>query len=155
MERIDYMKAAIENDREMYDAMETDAYFWAAFGEPARDRAARDFVTLYAGRVAEFLPWLEPSAEEIREGYREAVERFAAESLPVLLRVRSGSAIYWSMAEGLYLVCEGSEYGVGQIEIVCKADSIREALVTCDSRAGFCRPMEEYPERLYSHILTA
>lgn len=155
MERIDYVRAAIENDQEMYDAMETDAYYWAVSDEPARDRAARDFVTLYAGRVAEFLPWLEPSAEEIREGYREAVEMFAAESLPVLLRVRSGSAIYWDMAEGLYLVCERSAYGVGWIEIVRKADSLNEALIACDIRAGFCRPMEEYPERLYSHILTA
>lgn len=147
MERIDYVKCAIANDREMYEHAKTDARSWATFGEAARALAANDFSMLYGKRVGECFPWLRPSGDEIREGYREAVGKIVEDELPELVMVRSGSAIYWDAAKGRYLVCQRDDCGDG-LEVVQFAETAREALLIADDRAGFCRPVEDAPEHL-------
>lgn len=148
MKRIDYVKAAILNDRGMYDEAMTDAYFWRGAGLNYQMKAAEDFETLHGSEVASMFPWLLPTSEELRGGYLLAVNELADESFPELMGCRSGSAIYWDPAEGVYLIAEGANYGPDHVQVTNCAETLEAAIRICDDRAGICTPVNDAPKTL-------
>lgn len=82
-ERRDYIEAAIMNDREMYQVVECDAYFWSKLGDYGKCQAAADFVTLYAEKVNEMFPWAHFMNDEIMSVYVDVVTSFENPQLPV------------------------------------------------------------------------
>ena len=148
MKRIDYVKAAIDNDRGMYNDAMADAYNWRVASLDYKAQAARDFEALHGGEVAAYFPWLFPTGEELRAGYQMAVMGLLEMSRPELMGCRSGSAIYWDPAEGLYLVADCSGYGPDRIAVTQSAKTLERAMEVCDARAGVCWPVDNPPETL-------
>ena len=148
MERIDYVKAAILNNRGMYDEATADARNWRAASLDYQVQAARDFETLHGAEVAACFPWLFPTGEELRAGYQQAIADLLEMSRPELMGCRSGSAIYWDPAEGRYLVADGSGYGPDRIAVTHSAETLERAMEICDNRAGVCHPLDNPPETL-------
>lgn len=148
MERIDYVKAAILNNRGMYGDAMADARNWRVAGLAYQMQAARDFEALHGGEVAACFPWLCPTGEELRAGYQQAVTDLLEMSRPELMGCRSGQAIYWDPAEGVYLVADGSGYGPDRIAVTNSAETLEKAMEVCDARAGVCWPVDNPPETL-------
>lgn len=145
--RVDYVKAALVNDRAAYEDAMADARVWSCASENYRVMAMDDAAALYGDMVNWAFPWLYAKDAEIREAYREVVEKFAEDLDVKLMAVRSGSAVYWHPGTARYLVCERPYYA-GPVEIVARFAEFAAALDACDSRAGVCRPMDEYPESI-------
>lgn len=148
MNRLDYVKAAILNDRGMYDDAMTDARNWRGVGLEYQLQAARDFEALHGDEVAACFPWLFPTGEELRGGYVLAVNHLADISRPELMGYRSGSAIYWDPSEGRYLIAEAASYGPDHVQVTKSAATLADAMRICDDRAGVCVPVKDAPETL-------
>lgn len=83
MERMEYIEAAIMNDREMYQVAECDAYFWDKFGDYGKYQAVAEFITLYGKKVNEMFPWGHFTNDEIASVCIECVKSFENPQLPV------------------------------------------------------------------------